>query len=225
MNPTTLPAAGGAASAETLTELLLKFMLKMGAEWVFWLLIVLSLVSVAIMVERLVILRFTRSDLERLQEILGRLVGGAPPEHVVGELQDLPGVEASVVRQGMERWEAGSDAVEEVVIGLMGLERQKLERGVAFLGTIGSNAPFIGLLGTVLGIVKAFNDLGKNVGGGAEAVMGGISEALVATAVGLLVAIPAVMAYNLFQKQIKQRMSTLTALIHLLLAGLKAHRH
>ena len=206
----------------SLTEYLLQFMLSAGAEWVFWLLIMLSVVSVALMIERAVVLMASRSDLSRLQAALSGLLAGTSLAQVTDEVAHLKGIEASVLRQGLERARFGTEAMEEVVAGLMGLERMKLERGIAFLGTIGSNAPFIGLLGTVLGIVRSFHDLGKNVGGGADVVMAGISEALVATAVGLMVAIPAVIAYNYFLRTIKQRMAHLTSLTHLALAGVKA---
>ena len=74
---------------------------------------------------------------------------------------------------------------------------RRLERRLAFLGTLGNNAPFIGLFGTVLGVVHAFAALGGASGPGADEVMSAIAGALVATAVGLFVAIPAVAAYNL----------------------------
>jgi len=206
-----------------LTELLLSFTLT-GAEWVLYLLIFLSILSVMVMVERAIVLFATRSDLEALRGILTRLLAGERVQAVREEVGRLSGIEASVIRQGLERYEVGPAAVEEIIAGLIGLEKMKLERGVALLGTVGSNAPFIGLFGTVLGIIKAFHDLSKNQGGGAEVVMSGISEALVATAVGLMVAIPAVMAYNFFQRRIKQRLAHLTALSHLVLAGIKAVR-
>ncbi|MBM3274146.1 MAG: MotA/TolQ/ExbB proton channel family protein [Candidatus Sericytochromatia bacterium] len=82
-------------------------------------------------------------------------------------------------------------------------ERNAAERGLVILGTLGNNAPFIGLFGTVLGIIKAFHDLAQSASQGPSAVMAGISEALVATAVGILVAIPAVIAFNLCQRQIR----------------------
>jgi len=91
-----------------------------------------------------------------------------------------------------------------------------------FLGTVGSNAPFIGLFGTVLGIIKAFKDLASNTSEGSQAVLAGISEALVATAVGLLVAIPAVIAFNYFNKKVKGVLTNANALTHAILAHLKA---
>jgi len=81
--------------------------------------------------------------------------------------------------------------------------RLKLEKRLGILATFGNNAPFIGLFGTVLGVINAFHTLGADATFGVNAVMGGISEALVATATGLFVAIPSVMAYNYFVRRIK----------------------
>ena len=79
-----------------------------------------------------------------------------------------------------------------------------LEKQIGVLGTIGANAAFIGLLGTVLGIIRAFNDIStKGLSSGAETITGGIAEALVATAIGLLVAIPAVIFFNLLNRKIQ----------------------
>jgi biopolymer transport protein ExbB len=100
---------------------------------------------------------------------------------------------------------------------------------LAFLGTLGNNAPFIGLFGTVIGIVQAFEALGKQgMGGGAAAasaaaptaVMSSIAEALVATAVGLAVAIPAVAAYNFYQRHTRAVLGNTEALTNVLLAHL-----
>ena len=102
------------------------------------------------------------------------------------------------------RWAHGGPAALEAAIdGEMTKRRRELERGMTLLGTLGNNAPFIGLLGTVIGVIVAFADLadGQNKVQ-MDKVMGGIAEALVATGVGLFVAIPAVVAYNIFQKKI-----------------------
>ena len=82
------------------------------------------------------------------------------------------------------------------------IETNLLERHIAIVGTIGNTAVYIGLFGTVLGIIKAFNDISLNGAGGMNVVTAGISESLVCTAAGLCVAIPAVMAYNYFIKRI-----------------------
>jgi biopolymer transport protein ExbB len=96
-----------------------------------------------------------------------------------------------------------------------------MSRGLIVLGSTGSNAPFVGLLGTVLGIIKAFADLATS-NEASTAVMAGISEALVATAIGLLVAIPAVVLFNFFQSKNKSILARVESLSHLILARVKA---
>jgi biopolymer transport protein TolQ len=120
--------------------------------------------------------------------------------------------------------ESGTEGLSEIFTSFALLERPALERSLNFLATIGSNAPFIGLLGTVLGIMKAFRDLAANASAGNEAVMTGIAEALVATAVGLIVAIPAVIAYNVFQKQVRGTMQSIDSVRELCVAYSKALR-
>jgi biopolymer transport protein ExbB len=127
---------------------------------------------------------------------------------------------------------AGPAAVEEATAGAVALQRMKLERRLAYLATLGNNAPFIGLLGTVIGVVQAFAALGEaNKAPVAQAtsqalapaqVMLSISEALVATAVGLAVALPAVAFNNLFQRLIKGTLANTDALTRILLAHLKS---
>ncbi|MCB0349020.1 MAG: MotA/TolQ/ExbB proton channel family protein, partial [Bdellovibrionales bacterium] len=111
----------------------------------------------------------------------------------------------------------GPTGVAEVFNSFAIIEKQKLEKSLNFLGTIGSNAVFIGLLGTVLGIMKAFKDLGVSQGN-VSMVMTGIAEALTATAIGLFVAIPAVIAYNYFQKQVKIIVSSIESVRELCIA-------
>lgn len=83
-------------------------------------------------------------------------------------------------------------------------ELNKLETLIPLLASVASTAPFVGLLGTVVGVIRAFHDISAQMGGGPEVVAGGISEALVATAVGLFVAIPATMAYNFFVHRLQK---------------------
>ena len=105
------------------------------------------------------------------------------------------------------------------------MERPALERALSFLATIGNNAPFIGLFGTVLGIMKAFNDLSVADAASNKAVMSGIAEALVSTAVGLVVAIPAVMAFNYFQKQVKKVLLSVESVKELCISYAKTKGH
>src|SRR5262249_16978265 len=136
-------------------------------------------------------------------------------------LRGRKGIEAQVALEGLTHLGSGADAAAEAMNSMRTRERLQLERNLAILGTLGNNAPFIGLFGTVLGIIKAFHDLSMNQGGGAGVVMSGISEALVATAIGLLVAIPAVIAFNYFQRRVRTRLAGADELAHRILASLR----
>src|SRR5581483_10425719 len=103
---------------------------------------------------------------------------------------------------GEKKKGASTEVLNELAQDAVVRARLAWERNLSILATIGSNAPFVGLFGTVLGIIKAFHDLSQQGNTGASMVTAGISEALVATAVGLLVAIPAVVAFNIFQRKV-----------------------
>jgi biopolymer transport protein ExbB len=188
------------------------------------LMIGLSVVSVAIMIERGSFFHLIREDLERLaKELSARLRN----DDVAGARKLVAGsrsAEAAVVSAGLAELDNGHEAADEAMASATALQRKRLERRLAFLGTLGNNAPFIGLLGTVIGIVQAFEQLesaGLGGAGPSTAVMGAIAEALVATAIGLAVAIPAVVAFNYFQRRIKSTIANTEALTHILLAYLK----
>lgn len=192
------------------------------AEWVLWLLAILSVLSIAIMLERGIY--FATHKLPNSEDLLVKLAKGDLPA-VKSQIANQRGVEAAILREGIEWAEKGADSVEEVISATMARERPRYERFLSFLGTLGSNTPFLGLFGTVLGIIKAFHDLGMSTAKGAEVqqtVMAGISEALVATAVGLFVAIPAVIAYNVLQRNVKNTMARATSLGHALVGHLRA---
>jgi biopolymer transport protein ExbB len=105
-------------------------------------------------------------------------------------------MEVAVARACLSHAADGAEAVEDHKAAALETERLRYEKRLAFLGTLGNNAPFVGLFGTVLGIVRAFHDLAGASIQGTQAVMSGIAEALVATGVGLLVALPSVAMYN-----------------------------
>ena len=191
------------------------------AEWVLWLLVVMSIGSIAVMIERAVY--FSSRGLQNSEDLARQLAHGeltAVQQAVAGK----QGMEATMLREAIAASKNGPDSVEETIASVVAKERPRYERFLSFLGTLGSNAPFIGLFGTVLGIIKAFNDLGS-MGKGASVqatVMAGISEALVATAVGLFVAIPAVIAYNLFSRNLKTITARTQSLGHALVGHLRA---
>ena len=206
-------------------------MVGLGAGWVLVLMLFLSVVSLAIMLERFWLYWSLRDDIPALMRDLGRLLRSGDLDGARKRLESSPSAEAAVVIAGIVEAGVGAEAAEEAMLGASALQKQKLEKRLTFLGTLGNNAPFIGLLGTVIGIVGAFDELGKQKNAtmtaaatqvAPEAVMTNISEALVATAVGLLVAIPAVAAFNWFQRVVKATLANTDALSHVLLAHLKA---
>ena len=201
-----------------ITQHLLTFTL-FGSEWVLWLLVFLSVLSVAVMVERGIAMSGRLRDFESLSEKLHKALASGDVKVARALLGDGRSPEARVALVGLDELPRGSNAAVEAMSSARARERLNLEKHLGVLGTLGNNAPFIGLFGTVLGIIKAFADLAKNQGGGATVVMAGIADALVATAVGLLVALPAVVAFNIFQGRIRRTMGRVDTLAHLILTG------
>jgi biopolymer transport protein ExbB len=201
-----------------LTERILSFTL-LGSEWVLWLLIALSVLSVAVMVERALFLSARGMKFEALSKQVMQFLKAGDVSGARLMLAGMRAPESQVGAAGLEQFARGSEAIGEAMASAKSRLRLELEKNLGVLGTLGNNAPFIGLFGTVLGIIKAFADLSRNQGGGAGAVMSGISEALVATAVGLMVAIPAVVAFNFFQGKVRQTVGRIDAMAHLILSG------
>lgn len=207
-----------------LTEKLSYFFDLVGVEWVMYLLLVLSVASIVIIVERILFYRRHAVRVDVLMVALTRALETGDRDAALAAMSKTPSMEGRVIAAGIRALDKGPDSVEEVVQGALVAERVSYDRYLSFLGTLGNNAPFIGLFGTVLGIISAFAQL-EDAGEGADrarAIMGSISEALVATAVGLLVAIPAVIAYNQFKGIIKARTSHADALSRVLLAHLRS---
>jgi biopolymer transport protein ExbB len=194
----------------------------LGAGWVLWTLVGLSAACIAVAVERAAYFRLNKTEESAMESAMATFLKNGDTAQFQQSLDDLGGIQARVLAAGLDAVQDGPESVEEVIAGTLVFERSKAERGLLILGTVGSNAPFIGLFGTVLGIIKAFHDLAAAQSEATEAVMAGISEALVATAVGLMVAIPAVILYNSFQSKVKNAMNRSTSLSHLVLAKLKS---
>ena len=188
-----------------------------GTEWVLWLLVLLSVISVAIMLERCWCFYRLRLDLQPFTHELSRCLDRHEYERGIALCEQSRAPESQVALAAFHNRNRGSQAVEQSMFNVLTSQRQYLDRGLVVLGTLGNNAPFIGLFGTVLGIIQAFNDLAQHPAGGVAVVMAGISEALVATAVGLLVAIPAVIAFNGFQRLVKRRIANADVVMKLVL--------
>ncbi len=175
----------------------------LGTEWILYLLIAFSVISLAIIVEKFFFLWGKKGNGEAMEEKIQSLLLHGDAEKFLKAFNGNTTSPALIIT-GLLRYSLnkGSDPQEYLSI-LLSQQKIQLESRLVFLGTLVSIAPFIGLLGTVLGIINAFHGLSLNKQG-SNFVMAGISEALVATALGLFVAIPAAIAYNYFLRTIKK---------------------
>jgi biopolymer transport protein ExbB len=209
-----------------LIEAMKAVFLGSGAAWVLWFLLALSLVTVAIAVERALFFRGQRGDLAALARHLEARLGTGDLSGARGELEGARALAARVADAGLRVAHLGPAAAEKAMAGACALERERLEARLAFLGTLGNNAPFVGLFGTVIGVIQAFEALGAGQTGSgqavSQAVMAGIAEALIATAVGIGVALPAVALYNYFQRRIAGLLAGTEAVTNVVLAHLLA---
>lgn len=201
-----------------LTEKLMRLTVAGGSEWVMWLLIALSVASMAVIAERYVFFKM-RQDLDSLDRTLSPLLTrGEDEARLRSIVERARNTTLSAALWADTSRDVKPEANEKLVASELARERLRYEKRLGFLGTLGSNAPFIGLFGTVLGIIRAFHDLSLDSKAGSSAVMSGISEALVATAIGLFVAIPAVMAFNYFQRELDHVVSVTESLAQGILA-------
>jgi biopolymer transport protein ExbB/TolQ len=192
------------------------------SEWVLYLLLGLSVVSVAVIVERGVFFQRHKVDAGALRVELTALLAAGDFEAAARILQRHDALATNVVLAGLRSSELGPESVEDLIAGAFGQERARYERRLPFLATLASNAPYIGLFGTVLGIVRSFRELAANMADASSAAMAGIAESLIATALGLLVAIPAVVAFNVFKGKVKDAVVDGQTLSRILLSRLKA---
>jgi biopolymer transport protein ExbB/biopolymer transport protein TolQ len=199
---------------------------QVSGQAVLYVLLALSVLSIGIVGERWWWFRRRRIDAPVVGRKLVDLLRKDDLDGARTYLSRLPGVEAEVLRDALSWYHDGQEAVHEVLATGVKERRQQVESGLNFLGTLGNNAPFIGLFGTVLGIVTAFRELAGAAGSanGMNNVMGGIAEALVATAVGIMVALPAVIAYNVLAKKVTDVEDNVTTIGALILAQMKSHK-
>jgi biopolymer transport protein ExbB/biopolymer transport protein TolQ len=205
---------------------IVKYLLKvamLGSTWVMYLLLLLSVFSIAAMVDRWLFFRRYGRGGEEFGDALIDLLESGDRKAAEGLIARHPAVEAEVIGAALRWIDGGPEALSAAIEGEMTRRRKDLERGMTLLGTLGNNAPFVGLLGTVIGVIVAFADLAQGSSKiQMDKVMGGIAEALIATGVGLFVAIPAVVAYNVFQKKITDIEDNVTSIGKRICAALAA---
>lgn len=189
---------------------------------VLWILLILSVLSIGMILERYFALKKVSADSQRIRARIKLALQSNSIEDVEELAKDPSSLEGRAAGYAIKHMkDAGSKGLEEIFNTFALTERPELEKFLGFLATVGSNAPYVGLFGTVLGIMKAFNDLATAPEAGQQTVMAGISMALVATAAGLFVAIPAVAFYNYYSKQVKSIFQNLESVKELCVAYAK----
>ena len=197
----------------------------LGATWVMWLLVALSVLSIAIMLERAYFFFGTSDDIDALRRELVDLLRKGDWPGARKRLVASRSLEASVALAGLDSAADGAASATERIHGEEKIARLVMERNLVFLGTVGNNAPFVGLLGTVIGIIRSFHSLDQSQGKVTAGLMADVGEALVATAIGILVALPAVAAFNYFQRVIRARLSRGSALGSDVVSHLLSDKH
>ena len=176
-------------------------------------LFIMSIYSFGVMIDRALMYSAARKQSRVfVQQVAGALKEGKLDEAIAIAERNKKSHIAKVVATGLSEFQSASHQVTDsdvVEAAKRGLERSvaivhaEMKRGLTALATIGSTAPFVGLFGTVVGILNAFKGIETSHATGLSAVAGGIAEALVTTALGLLVAVPAVWAYNYFTNKVE----------------------
>jgi biopolymer transport protein ExbB len=183
------------------------------ARVVVFILFIMSAWSLGVMIDRVLMYNAARKQSRVfVQQVAGALREGKLDEAISIAERNKKSHIAKVVATGLSEFQTASAQVSDTELieaAKRGLERSvaivhaEMKRGLSGLATIGSTAPFVGLFGTVVGIINAFKGIESSKASGLSAVAGGISEALVTTALGLLVAVPAVWAYNYFVNKVE----------------------
>ncbi|PCI36697.1 MAG: hypothetical protein COB53_08725 [Elusimicrobia bacterium] len=162
-----------------------------------------SILSVSVTVERWWYFRKAKGSGDALLATVGKLLQGGKPDQAMAVAKKDKKAVARVIEYGLTHRGRPRGHIEDLLGTKILEERLKLEKFLVVLGTLGNTVPFIGLFGTVVGIIKAFRDLALAGSGGPAVVAKGIAEALIATAAGMAVAIPAVIVYNYYMRKVK----------------------
>jgi len=162
-----------------------------------------SIISISFAIERWWYFHKAKGSGDALLAMVGKLLQAGKPDQAMANIKKDKKAVARVIEYGLVHRARSRDQIEDLLATKRLEERLKLEKFLVVLGTLGNTVPFIGLFGTVVGIIKAFGDLAAAGSGGPAVVAAGIAEALVATAGGLAVAIPAVIIYNYFMRKVK----------------------
>jgi len=198
---------------------------QLGAEWVLWLLIILSVVSIGVMIDRFLWFRDRDTDTDAFNRELRGAFSRGEIDRVVAKYNTSPAIPIQVALRGLAERRHGADAAGEAMQGERSRWRRTADKNLIVLGTLGNNVPFVGLFGTVLGVINAFENLRQKTADAEDRTLDLIAEALSATAFGLFVAIPAVIAFNYFTRRIRVLMGGADECAHVVLGQIYGAEH
>ena len=198
---------------------------QLGAEWVLWLLIALSVISIGIMIDRALWFRQRDTETERFTRELRGAFERGEIDRIETKYKDDPSVPVQVALRGLAERDRGPEAVAEAMQGERVRWRNAGDRHLIVLGTLGNNVPFVGLFGTVLGVIAAFENLREKTAAAEDKTLNLIAEALAATAFGLLVAIPAVIAFNYFTRKMRVLLGSADEVAHTVMSMIHGEHH
>lgn len=185
---------------------------------VMWVLLAFSIVALAVIIERFIALRRARINVnEFLAKIRKALLVNRSVREAVKICEQYRGPVASIMKAGLLKYGQPREDVEKTIENAALFELNRLERGLVVLATTANVAPLLGFYGTVSGMIKSFDALAEQGLSNPAAVAAGISEALITTAAGLLIAIPVQLAYNYFTTRISRFVRDIESATNMLL--------
>lgn len=194
----------------------MKFMHQGG--WVMWVLLAFSIVALAIMIERWLVLRKAKINVnEFLAKLRKALIVNRSIRDAIKICEQYRGPLASIMKAGLLKYGEPKEDIEKTIETAALHEMGRLEKRLIFLSSTANVAPLLGFFGTVSGMIKSFEALAEQGLSNPAAVASGISEALVTTAAGLLVAIPTQLAYNYFMNSINKSVRDIETSTNMLL--------
>ena len=189
----------------------LAYLANLGSQIILVLLFAASFFVIAFYVERK--LFFKKNFNKNIELLINSINKTENKDDLVSILSKNGSVESKIVLDAIQDKKAvNSEKFFSSITAKIDVTRRKWEKYLLYFATVGSNAPFLGLLGTVLGLMQAFSDLALAARPDAKAAMGGISNALITTVAGIVIAIPALIIYNSFSKTVNNTVKNIKAL-------------
>lgn len=181
----------------------IEFLLKGG--WVMWPMFLLATVSLAVIIERTISINRAALDTEELLVKLKGLIHAGQTDEALKVCESAPGPVAALLANGLRNRHLDNASIERAMEELALRETPELHKRLGLLDTIITMAPLLGLLGTITGMISAFNVVGQGKAGeAATAITGGVAEALIATATGLVIAIFTLPFYNYLTERVRE---------------------